>query len=267
MVIFKFEMRNHRKYIWGWALSLAVCIFLMIPVYYSLLGRAESTTNPLYDMLGETDFFQSIGVSMEYLTSPLGIYSFLASFFMLAAGIFGMNFGISIHIKEFSGKTSKYLFAKPHTRKVIFYAKAITVLCGSAIVRLTFMFSSFLSLSLFHTGFNLGEFILISNSLLLVSLLLAALGILIGVIFSNNHTPLLTAGLVVFSEYCISSFSRIVGNKGISFLSPYSYFSAADISHIGFYEWDYLVCYFTLLIMFMLIAYNVFLRKDVQFRS
>ena len=115
MVIFKYEMRNHRKYIWGWAISLAVCIFLMIPVYYSLLGGAESTANPLYDMLGETDFFQSIGVSMEYLTAPLGIYSFLASFFMLAAGIFGMNFGISIHTKEFSGKTSEYLFTKPHT--------------------------------------------------------------------------------------------------------------------------------------------------------
>ncbi len=267
MVIFKYEMRNHRRYIWGWAISLAVCIFLMIPVYYSLLGGAESTANPLYDMLGETDFFPSIGVSMEYLTAPLGIYSFLASFFMLAAGIFGMNFGISIHTKEFAGKTSEYLFTKPHTRKEIFCAKAITVLCGSVIVGLTFMLTSFLSLLLFHPGFDLGEFILISNSLLLVSLLLTALGVLTGVIFSNNRSPLLTAGLVVFSEYCISSFSRIVGNKGIGFLSPYSYFSAADISHTGFYEWDYLVCYFILLIIFLLIAYNVFLRKDVQFRS
>lgn len=59
---------------------------------------------------------------------------------------------------------------------------------------------------------------------------------------------------------------KLIG-KVISFLSPYSYFSAADISHTGFYEWDYLVCYFILLIMFLLIAYNVFLRKDVQFRS
>ena len=93
------------------------------------------------------------------------------------------------------------------------------------------------------------------------------MGVLIGVIYSNNRSPLLTAGLMVFSEYCISSFSRIVGNKSIGFLSPYSYFSAADISHTGFYEWDYLVCYFILLIIFLLIAYNVFLRKDVQFRS
>ena len=56
MVIFKYEMQNHRKYIWGWAISLAVCISLMIPVYYSLLGGAESTANPLYDCLGKQIF-------------------------------------------------------------------------------------------------------------------------------------------------------------------------------------------------------------------
>lgn len=125
MVIFKYEMKNHFKYILSWSVALAVCIFVMIPVYYSLLGGAESNNNPLYDTLGSTDFFQSIGFSLDYLTTPLGVYSFLASFFMIAAGIFGMHFGISIHIKEFSGKTSEYLFTKPHTRKDIFCQKPL----------------------------------------------------------------------------------------------------------------------------------------------
>ena len=109
MVIFKYELKNHRKYILSWAFALAICIFMMTPVYYSLFGGAESTSNPLYDTLGKTDFFQSTGVSMEYLTSSLGIYSFLTSFFMVASGIFGLHFGISIHTKEFSEKTSEYL--------------------------------------------------------------------------------------------------------------------------------------------------------------
>lgn len=267
MVIFKYEIKNHRKYIFTWAMALSVCIFIMIPIYYSLLGGAESTSNPLYDVLGETDFFQSIGVSMEYLTAPLGIYSFLASFFTLAAGIFGMHFGISIHTKEFSGKTSEYLFTKPHPRKNIFHAKALAVFSGALIVSASFLLSSFLSLSLFHPGFDFREFFLISNSLLLVTVNLAVLGLTVGIIFSNNRSPLLTAGLVVFTEYCVTSFARIVGNKAISFLSPYSFFSAADISHTGFYEWDYLLWYIILLLAFLLTAYHIFLRKDVQFRA
>ena len=267
MVIFKYELKNHRKYILSWTITLAICIFIMIPIYYSLLGSAESSSNPLYDTLGKTDFFQSTGVSMGYLTTPLGVYSFLTSFFMLASGIFGMHFGISIHTKEFSGKTSEYIFTKPHTRREIFGAKAFVVLCGTVIVSAAFMLTSFLSLLLFQPGFSMGEFFLVSNSLFLVSLLLAVVGLLIGILFSNNRSPLLTAGLIVFTEYCITSFARIIGNKAISFLSPYSFFSAADISHTGFYEPNYLVWYLILLVVFLLIAYHIFLKKDVQFRS
>ena len=204
---------------------------------------------------------------MEYLTAPLGIYSFLTSFFMLASGIFGMHFGMSIHTKEFSGKTSEYLFTKPHTRREIFCAKALTVLCGVLTVSISFIGASALSLCLFQPGFDGWEFFLVANSLLLLTLFFSALGLLIGVMFSGNRNPLLTAGLVAFAAYCTTSFSRIVGSKAISFLSPYSYFSAAEISHTGFYAWDYLVCCVLLAAIFLIAAYRLFLKKDVQFRS
>ena len=34
MVIFKYELKRHRKYILGWAIALALCVFLMTPTYY-----------------------------------------------------------------------------------------------------------------------------------------------------------------------------------------------------------------------------------------
>ena len=267
MVIFRYEIRNHAKYIFVWAIVLAVCIFLMIPVYYSLFNGAESSANPLYETLGSSDFFQSVGVSMEYLTAPLGIYSFLTSFFMLASGIFGMHIGMSIHTKEFSGKTSEYLFTKPHTRREIFCAKALTVLCGVLIVSISFIAASALSLSLFQPGFDGWEFFLVANSLLLLTLFFSALGLLAGVMFSGNRSPLLTAGLAAFAAYCTASFSRIVGSKAISFLSPYSYFSAAEISRTGSYAWDHLVCCILLTAVFLIVACRLFLKKDVRFRS
>lgn len=71
MVIFKYEMKHYFKYIVSWSVALAVCIFVMIPLYYSLLSGAESNDNPLYGTLGSTDFFQNIGFSLDYLTTPL----------------------------------------------------------------------------------------------------------------------------------------------------------------------------------------------------
>ena len=92
MVILKYELRRHRTYILGWAIALAACIFFMTPTYYSFLDAASVE---LFETMGTTDFYRSVGVSMEYLTSPLGIYGFLTSFFMIASGVFGMHFGIS----------------------------------------------------------------------------------------------------------------------------------------------------------------------------
>ncbi len=267
MTIFRYEMKRHRKYILAWAVSLAVCIFMLTPVYYGLFDSAGETSNALYENLGSSAFFQSIGMSMGYMTEPLGMYGFLTSFFMIPAGIFGLHFGISIHTKEFSGKTSEYLFTKPRTRREIFWAKAAAVVCGALMVGTGFLLASLLTLTLFRSGFSLREFFLIAVSLFLLTVFLAAMGVLIGAVFSNNRNPLLTAGLIVFAEYCTTSFSRIVGNRMIGFLSPYSFFGAADIARLGFYQWDYLIWYLLLTALFMGTAYVAFSRKDIQFRS
>jgi len=253
MVIFKYELKRHRKYILGWAIALALCVFLMTPTYYSFM---DVSTGDLYETLGTSDFYKGVGVSMEYLTSPLGIYAFLTSFFMIASGIFGMHFGIAIHTKECSERTS-----------AIYWAKAFTVFFGVVVVSMVYLLASFLALALFRSGIDWGEFFLIALSLMLVTLFLAAMGLLVGILFSRNRSPLLTAGLIVFVEYCVTSFSNIVSNRAISFLSPYSFFSAAEISKSGFYELDYLGWCVLLFALFLVLSYRVFLKKDIQFRS
>ena len=76
MIILKYELKRHRKYILGWAIALALCVFVMTPTYYSFM---DVSTGDLYETLGTSDFYKGVGVSMEYLTSPLGIYAFLPS--------------------------------------------------------------------------------------------------------------------------------------------------------------------------------------------
>lgn len=264
MIILKYELKRHRKYILGWAIALALCVFVMTPTYYSFM---DVSTGDLYETLGTSDFYKGVGVSMEYLTSPLGIYAFLTSFFMIASGIFGMHFGISIHTRECTEGTSEYLFTKPFPRKAIYWAKAWTVFVGVAIVGAAYLLASLFAMATFRSGTPWGEFFLIALSLTLVTLFFAAMGLMVGVLFSRNRSPLLTAGLVVFVEYCITSFSNIVSNRAISFLSPYSFFSAAEISKSGFYELDYLGWCVLLFALFLVLSYGVFLKKDIQFRS
>ena len=267
MVVFKVELRRHRTYILGWAVALGVCILMMEPAYFSMMNAAGSTAAPLLETMGNSDFFRTVGIGMDFLTTPLGMYGFLTSFFMVAAGIFGMHFGISIFTRECTGGTAEYLFTKPRTRGSIFWSKAAAVFCGVLTVGGAYFLASLLDVTLFHRGYDLGEFLLIFLSLPLLAAFFAALGLLVGVLFPGNRSPLLTAGLVIFAAYCITSFSRVVGSRSIGFLSPFSFFNASEYVETGFYAPDYVAWYAFLVVSFLTAAYGVFLKKDVRFRA
>ena len=261
MILFGYEWKRYRKYILGWAVAVALCIFGMTPLYYSMMDGASSGT--LYQTLGDSDFYRSVGLSSQYLTSSLGIYAFLTSFFLIASGVFGLHFGLSIHTREYSEKTAEYLFTKPCSRWEIFIAKTLTVCCGVLLVSAAYLAASALALLLFRPHIPWGEFALVVGSFPLLTLFFAALGLLLGTLWPNNRSPLLTAGMLIFVEYCITSFSRVASLPAISYLSPYSYFNAAEMAQLGCYSGSYLLCYGILLLTFLLLAYRIFLRRNI----
>ena len=81
MVVFRYEWKRNRKYILIWAVALAVCIFCMTPVYYGMIDTPET----LSENFTQGGFFETVGVSLALLMEPLGMYSFLNAFFMIAA--------------------------------------------------------------------------------------------------------------------------------------------------------------------------------------
>ena len=102
MQIFRFEWKRSQKYILIWAVALAVCIFSMTPVYYGMV----ETAGTLPTGFAQGGFFETVGISLELLTKPMGMYSFLTGFFMIAGGIFGMHLGLSLHTKECTENTA-----------------------------------------------------------------------------------------------------------------------------------------------------------------
>ena len=259
MLIFRFEWKRKRKYILIWAATLAVCIFSTTPVYYGMIETVE--TLPVEFTQG--GFFETVGISLELLMEPLGMYSFLTGFFMVAGGIFGMHLGLSLHTEECTGNTAEYLYTKPCGRKQIYMGKLLCALAGICVTGIFYLATSFLTMTLFRFGFPIGEFFLVAGSFILISLFFALLGLMVGIFHPNNRSPLLTAGLVVFVEYCITSFSRTVNIRAIGFLSPFSFFSPAEIHNAGTYSWDYMLWYLLLLFGFALLAYWKILKRDI----
>lgn len=261
MLIFRFEWKRTRKYILIWAAILAACIFFMTPVYYRMI----ETTETLPAEFAQGGFFETVGISLELLTKPLGIYSFLTGFFMIAGGIFGMHLGLSLHTGECTENTAEYLYTKPCGRKVIYCGKLLCALAGAGTTGAAYLLASLLAMLLYQPNFPTTEFLLVAGSFVLITLFFSVLGLMAGIYAPANHSPLLTAGLVVFIEYCITSFSRTIGVRSISFLSPFSFFSPSEIHLAGCYAWDYMIWYLLLLSVFLILSYQKILKRDIAF--
>ena len=134
-----------------------------------------------------------------------------------------MHLGLSLHTGECTENTAEYLYTKPCGRQMIFKGKMLCALVGVCVTGISYLLASFLTMMLFRPGFPVGEFLLVVGSFVLLTLFFALLGLMVGIFHPNNRSPLLTAGLVVFVEYCITSFSRTVSIRAIGFLSPFSF--------------------------------------------
>lgn len=259
MVIFRYEWRRNRTYILVWAAALAAAIFCMTPVYCGMVGSVDA----LPAAIVESGFLKVVGVSLALLAQPLGMYAFLTGFLMNAGGVFGMHLGLCLYTKECTEHTAEYLFTKPLGRAAIFRGKALCMLCGVAVVGAFYLPASLLTMGLFYPGFAVRELLLIALSFPLHALFFGALGLLAGVCRPRSRSPLLTAGLTVFSEYIITAFARTVGSRPLSFLSPFSFFNPSEIHARGFYEADYLLWYLLVMAVFFALARRVLLRRDI----
>ena len=183
MQIFRFEWKRSQKYILIWATALAVCIFFMTPVYYGMV----ETAGTLPAGFAQGGFFETVGISIELLTKPMGMYSFLTGFFMIAGGIFGMHLGLSLHTKECTENTAEYLYTKPCGRKVIYKEKLLCALAGVCVTGIFYVMASFFTMTLFRPGFSTGEFLLVAGSFVLLTLFFALMGTMAGVFRPNNQ--------------------------------------------------------------------------------
>ncbi len=261
MVVMRYEWKRSRNYILIWTAATALCVFCMAPVFQRLIGTPEE----LPEGFAQGGFFETLGVSLALLKEPLGVYSFLTGFFMIVGGIFGMHFGLSLYARECIENTAEFLYTKPCGRKAIYRTKTLILLAGVCMVGLAYLLFSYFSLSLFQPEFLLSEFLLYAVSFALIALFFGALGLLWGSIWPNNRYPLLTAGTVVFLEFCITAFSNTIQSHILGFLSPFTFFKPIGIHALGFYRLEYLIWYLILVAAFFILSYRMLLKRDIKF--
>ncbi len=263
MTIFSCELRQLKKNSIIWALSMGGLIFLMLPTYIGFTTGGEPF---MAEAMKDNPLFGALGVGAAFIMTPLGMFSFLGSFAMMAAAIHGMSIAFSSHTKEYENKSAEFLLTKPHSRGEIFWAKFLACAVDSLIVGIAYTSGAALALlTLKDISIDWWAFVLIAKSLVLVELMFVVFGIVAGTFFSNVRTPVLLSSCVMLALFCLSAMSKKINQPVLGYLTPFAFFSPVHIVETGFYEWRFIVWYLVLGAGLLLISYKKFLKKDVVF--
>lgn len=264
MIILKYEMKQFKTSVIVWSVALAVAIMLLLPVFISLMTDSTVITPEIMNSFGSNSFFKAIGVDITSLLTPMGAYSYVTSFVLIAAATYGTYIGISLISKEYSQKTTDFIFTKPHSRRSVFISKLLAGALCCLIVGLVYLAASYLAVQIFaKDSIEVVPLLLISFSVTLIQLLYMAVGLLLVVFVPNIKTPLIVALSIAFFTYTFGSFGRIMGNKFVTYLSPYTYFSGAYIRKFNSYDLKYLMLFFVVITISILVSYKVFANKDI----
>ena len=264
MIIFKYEIRQLRNYTFWWALALALFIIMILPSYVSMLAGGSVNMgalegNPMFDMLG---------VDVNVISTPIGCFGFINAFLAIAGGINGMFTGLKAFTKETVQKTADYIYTKPYKRGAIFLSKLFSSFISISITSICYFLGSIAGgYSAVPGGFDMKTLALLVGSFYLLQLYFVIFGTFIGALYSKIRTPLLLSSGVVFLLYVLSTFASKVGNIFIKFATPFSYFGASSIINSGGYNAGYLLTYAILCVVFVVIGYVAFIKKDVKFIS
>lgn len=265
MVIFKYEMKHLMHYMLLWSVILGVCIITFYPIYTSFILTGALLPN---NFLTENTFMNTLGINMQYLLTPLGVYGFLTSFVMLACAINATYLGIRIFTGEYLHKTADFLMTKPFSRLSILRSKFLAALVVILMISLTYILASFAIIMVSYSNeFDGTIFSLLSFSILFSQVIFLSIGMMIGSFFPRIKAPILTASGIAFFLYIVGSFSRKINNRFIQLFSPFTYFDMADIfSNVGYSSLSMLILPLALF-LFCSIARRNFSRKDILYHE
>jgi len=264
MVIFRNELKQIKKITIIWSLILSFLIIIALPVYIDMVSGGSI---PI-DSNADNSFFESIGTSMEVLTTPIGMYSFLTFFMLVAFSIYAMNLGLNIMTKEYKQSSADFLLTKPYSRKTIYFSKMLAAALSIIVIGLFYLIASVIAMNLsIDSDFDITTLGLIALPIILIPLLYLLFGMLIGSVFPKIRTTIIISTGIVFMSYANGSVSRIAGIDILRYLSPLHYFNSSLAIKNNLYELNFTFFFIVVCVVLILGGYQIFKKKDIAIVS
>jgi ABC-2 type transport system permease protein len=248
-------------------LYFTISIVAVIAIFAAFFDFFKADAEMLNKLLQNfpKEFRAAFGFADVNLGDPNGYLSFVFSFAVLISAVYGMKLGVTSLSEEARSKTADFLLSKPVKRVRIAGAKLL-----AALICVLAQFISVFSLGLasvqaiISERIDLGVFTLLTLTTLLVQLFFMGVGMAIAAAVQKIKSVMpITLG-VVFFFFIIELVNQSLLEKGLTYVTPFSYFKGSYILANKSYDASYLIVDLSVFLALTLLSFWLYQKKDVH---
>lgn len=211
------------------------------------------------------EFKAAFGFADVNLSEIEGYFSFLNGYIILIGAVYGMKVGVTRLSEEGRRMTSDFLMSKPVKRYAIVSSKLAAVLILLAAQNLLLFAAGYGSIAIL-SGEKIDPVIyaLLTFSLFFVQLFFAGIGFFIAAVGQKIKSVTPIALGVVFFFFIIEMVNESLMDKNLTYVTPFAYFRGSAIIANRAYDPVYVVTDLAVFVVFIILAYWIFQKKDIH---
>lgn len=244
MKLFLLELRNIRKSVLAWTLSVSGVILLMLAFYPSMKTEAmQALTNAKLDSL-DPAVLAAFGLTeIPDFTVITNFFGYMLQFITIALMVFVSNQAVTLLVKEESDGTIEYLYAKPITRLNLLLQKSLAHIVSFCLMLAIFMIvtvSGYLAFSDFTFTESLKETLIFYGAIMYVGFIFSSVSLLASTLIKSSRSAAGVTIGIVFGTFVLGATSSVVNKlEFLKYFSPMDWIKVQKLMNdgIGTAEW------------------------------
>jgi ABC-2 type transport system permease protein len=262
--IYAQELRMARAAMIAWTLGLVLITLLFVSIYPVFSHDIDTTRNLLAGF--PPQLRSMLGLSLETMDSFLGFYAYTFTYVGLIGAVQAMSLGLTMLSREQRSKTVEFLLTRPVSRSRIFASKLMASLTVLTITNLVLSSTTVLFAFMVGAGgnFSYNVFALLGLTFFVVQLVFFAIGVILSQLIRRIR-PLVSMSLgSVFAFFALNLLQGLTADKILRYTTPFRYFDHLEIVSTKSIDMKYMWLSAVLIIVFLVVSYGIYLKKDIR---
>jgi len=265
MNIFWFEFRMYRKSIIIWSLAIPFFIFMYMS-FFPMMASTNGDIDVLMEQMPQA-LIDFMGIHPDLPMSTItGYFSLTFSLIHIPIAINASNYGFHMLSVEERELTADFLLSKPIKRSKILVSKFLAALLSLTIINAVISIASIIAIYSFKgsADFEIIPVLYLLSSIILFQLFFMSIGMLISVSLKKIESVLSFSMALSFGLYIISTLKSMLGITFMGFLSPFSYFSPAEMLIEEKYNLILTLVCISIIIISITMTYFLYLKRNIH---